>query len=82
MTPQEILNEIHKLPPVERKEVFDTLAEEITEVETEDLLIQKALFDAGLLREIRTSRSGRVAEFKPIEIEGEPISETIIRERR
>ena len=38
MTPQEIINEIHKLPPVERKEVFDTLAEEITEVGSNQLL--------------------------------------------
>lgn len=82
MTPQEIINEIQKLPPVERKEVLDSLSEELNKTETEDLRIQKALFDAGLLREIRTARSGKVADFKPIEIEGEPISETIIRERR
>ena len=59
-----------------------TPQEIISEAETEDLRIQKALFDAGLLREIRTNRSGKVADFKPIEIEGEPLSETIIRERR
>ena len=82
MTPQEILNEIHKLPPVERKEVLDSLSEELNEGEAEDLRIQKALFDAGLLREIRLNRSGKVADFKPIEIEGEPLSETIMRERR
>ena len=59
-----------------------TPQEIISEAETEDLRIQKALFDAGLLREIRTNRSGKVDDFKPIEIEGEPLSETIIRERR
>lgn len=82
MTPQEFLNEFYKMPPVERKEVLDSLSENLSEAETEDLRLQKALFDAGLLREIRTARSGKVADFKPIEIEGEPISETIMRERR
>ena len=82
MTPQEFLNEFYKMPPVERKEVLDSLSENLSEVETEDLRLQKALFDAGLLREIRTARSGKVADFKPIEIEGEPLSETIMRERR
>jgi hypothetical protein len=82
MTPQEIIKEIQKLPSVERKEILDTLSEEISDDADEDLRVQKALFDAGLLREIRTARSGKVADFKPIEIEGEPLSETIMRERR
>ena len=82
MTPQEILNEIYKLPPTERKEILESLSEELTEDEAEDLRIQKALFDAGLLREIKSPRRRKTGDFEPIKIEGEPLSETIIRERR
>ncbi len=82
MTPQEIINEIQKLPPIERKEILDSLSEELTEAEAEDLRLQKALFDAGLLREIKSPRHRKMGDFKPIEIKGEPLSETIIRERR
>jgi len=82
MTPQELLNEFYKMPSVEQKEVLDSLSESASDAQAEDLRIQKALFEARLLREIRLSRSGKVAEFKPIEVEGEPVSETIIRERR
>ena len=82
MTPQEIINEIQKLPPIERKEILDSLSEELTEAEAEDLRLQKALFDAGLLREIKSPRRRKMGDFKPIEIKGEPLSETIIRERR
>ena len=46
--------------------------------------LQRRLFAAGLLSEIRPS--DRVAtgteEFTPVPIQGEPLSETVIRERR
>ena len=82
MTPQEIINEIQKLPPIEQKEVRDSLSETSNEAENEDLRIQKALFNAGLLREIKSPRRRRMGDFEAIEIKGEPLSETIIRERR
>ncbi len=75
MTPQEIIKEIYKLPPTERKEILDSL-------ESEDLRVQKSLFEAGLLREIKPPRQRRIGDFPAVKIEGEPISETIIRERR
>ena len=81
MTPQEIINEIRKLPPVERKEILDSLSEESNEGETEDLLIQKALFDTGLLREIKSPRRRGMGDFEAIKIEGKPLSETIIEDR-
>ncbi len=80
MTSTEILNEINKLPTAERQKIVDSLTEK--DEESIDLRLQKALYEDGLLREIRTTKSNKVADFKPIEIEGEPISETIIRERR
>ncbi|MCY7375368.1 MAG: hypothetical protein LH472_05285 [Pyrinomonadaceae bacterium] len=82
MTPQEFLNEFYKMPPVEQKEVLETLSEELSEAQAEDLRIQKALFDAGLLREIKSPRRRRLGDFKAVKIEGKPISETIIEDRR
>lgn len=83
MTPQEILKEINNLPPTEQKEVFDSLRENsIGMAESEDLRVQKSLFEAGLLREIKPPRQNRIGDFPAIKVEGEPVSETIIRERR
>lgn len=82
MTPQEFVNEFYKMPPVERKEILETISEELTEAQAEDLRVQTALFDAGLLREIKSPRRRRLGDFKAIEIEGKPISESIIEDRR
>ncbi len=83
MTPQEIINEIYKLPPPEQKELFDSLTKKSDDLtESEDFQIQKTLFEAGLLREIKPPRQRRIGDFPAIKIEGEPLSETIIRERR
>ncbi len=81
MTPQEIINEIHKLPPTERKEILDSLSEKLTVGEEEDLRVQRTLFDAGLLREIKSPRRRRTGDFEAIKIEGKPFSETIIEDR-
>src|SRR5436309_1272480 len=56
----------------------------LTEEEVADQELQSRLFEAGLLSEIKPPR--RVATgtewFTPIPIQGEPLSETVIRERR
>jgi hypothetical protein len=82
MTPQELLNEFYKMPPVEQKEVLDALPESLSEAEAEDLRVQTALFEAGLLREIKSPRRRRMGDFEAIKIEGKPLSETIIEDRR
>ena len=82
MTPQELIHEFYKMPPVEQKEVLDTLSEDLSEAEAEDLRIQKALFEAGLLREIKSPRRRKIGDFEAIKIEGKPLSETIIEDRR
>jgi hypothetical protein len=56
----------------------------LTEEELADQEAQRRLLAAGIISEIKPSR--RVAtgteQFTPIVIQGEPLSETIIRERR
>ena len=56
----------------------------LTPAEEADLKLQKRLFEVGVLSEIKPpSRISNDDEpFVPIEIEGEPLSETIIRDRR
>jgi hypothetical protein len=56
----------------------------LSEEELADQEAQRRLFEAGLLSEIKPPRrvSTGTEEFTPIVITGEPISETVIRERR
>jgi hypothetical protein len=56
----------------------------LTADELADQEAQRRLFEAGLLSEIKTWRrvSTGTEEFVPIVIKGEPLSETVIRERR
>ena len=82
MTSTEILNEINKLPDSERQKVIDSLKNSETEEESIDLRLQKMLYEDGLLREIKPHRQRRIGDFPAIKIEGEPVSEMIIRERR
>ena len=81
MTPQEILNEIYRLPFPEQKQISDCLSEYLSE-DSIELRLQRALFEKGLLREIKTSRRSELGNFKPIKIKGKSLSETIIEERR
>jgi len=56
----------------------------LTDEELADQELQRRLFEAGLLSEIKPSRriSTGTEQFIPIVIKGEPLSETVIRERR
>lgn len=56
----------------------------LIEEEAGDQHLQRQLFEAGILHEIKPARwiATGTDEFKPISIEGEALSETIIRERR
>ncbi|MFI5456932.1 MAG: hypothetical protein ACHRXM_15915 [Isosphaerales bacterium] len=56
----------------------------LTAEELADQEAQRRLLAAGVIREIKPSRriSTATERFAPISIQGEPLSETIIRERR
>lgn len=83
MTPQEIINEIQKLPPAQRKEVLDNIASDlpenggISEAETAERLLAN-----GVIREIPEQWNKPDEDFEPIDIQGKPLSETIIEGRR
>lgn len=86
MTTTEILNEIYRLPINQRKEIKEKLSKDLkgnieqTPQMSEKEFLQK-LFEEGIITHIPEGITDEEDDFEPIEIEGEPISETIIRDR-
>ena len=87
MTPQEIIKEIYKLPPFEQERIAESVLKnqdesnraksQMTEAEFAEYLLAK-----GVIRRVPQVITEEEDNFKPIKIMGEPLSETIIRERR
>lgn len=83
MTTVEILNEIYKLPLNEQTNVKKSLFEKSqTENESANRELWQKLFEEGVITHIPNGLPDEDDDFEPVEIDGEPISETIIRERR
>ena len=87
MSAQELFSEIQKLPIVEQRHLFQKLArslrEEPRESNSEDE-VQRILFEKGIIGNIPDSSAytDEDEDFEPIEVVGEPLSETIIEERQ
>lgn len=84
MSLQEVLNEIYKMPLSEQQKIVETLSLKIKEqgasISTEE--VYRNLFDKGLITHIPKGLGNEKDDFELLEIEGEPLSETIVRERR
>lgn len=78
MTPQEIVKEINKLPPMQQKEVIDSFSPNnfISEAEVAEYFLAK-----GIIKEIPKDWDKPDSDFEPIEIKGKPLSETVIEDR-
>lgn len=92
-TVEEILNAVKDLPPQEQAEVKRRLegllaeadqapADETREAGDLDQRIQRALYEAGLISEIKPRVKRPRERRPPIKIKGKPLSETIIEDRR
>lgn len=92
MTPTEVLNEIQKLPLDEARQVANKLNSYLREKEAiltdkdieqcEDEF-EQYLLAKGIITSIPTrNETDEDDRFEPIEFEGDPLSEMIIRERR
>lgn len=88
MTPAEVLQEIQKMPLPEQRQIFVKLAECLNQFEQTDLDPNEEKFILGLKRKgIISEIPSRLPDnesrrhFKRIEVKGEPLSETIIKER-
>ena len=89
MTPTEVLEEIRKMPPAEKRELLRELSGDIAEPELNGYSEKEKKFIASMKRKGIISQvplglpdPGWRRGFKPITVTGEPMSETIIRERR
>jgi hypothetical protein len=88
MTPTEVLTEIQKMPLADRRRILEELSEPIIQAESADTSAKEKSFVNGLKRKgLVTETPLRLPDdefrrrFERIEVKGEPISETIIKER-
>ncbi len=89
-TAEQVISTIQHLPPNEQVRVWDWLREHPPQIDnriSNDEEFKARLFEQlmkdGLLSEVAPGLTDEeYDETQPIEIEGEPLSETIIRERR
>ena len=94
MTANDVLTEIRKLNLAEARDVAERLANYLREQESAALVaeetearedeFERQLLAKGLIDNIptRDKTDEEFDKFEPIDVEGEPLSETIIRERR
>jgi hypothetical protein len=87
MTTTEILSQIEKLSPAEKRQLLEMLDQELNQNQS-DMDWREKEFAQNLLRRgiisempLRLPDDEFRQNFKPVEIKGEPLSETIIRER-
>lgn len=80
---EKVVDEVKALTPEEQVHVRDLINELLLTPDEIDRQLQQRLFRAGLVSEIKPPRSSLPElNFKPIEVKGKPVSETIIEERR
>ena len=85
---EQIIEAIQQLLPSEQEEILRWLKErdltvnkKASEAELE-AEVDRMLLARGHIQELPVGLTDEEDDFEPIEIEGEPLSETIIRERR
>jgi hypothetical protein len=93
-TVEEIVNAVKDLPPPEQAEVRRRLEGLLTQSDQADVpdetlqagdldqRLQRALYEAGLVSEIKPRVKRPRVRRPPIKIKGKPLSETIIEDRR
>ena len=81
-----VLTDIRALEPEELRSVERVIHDQLRAAEygysREEWLAMQALTAAGLLKEIKPRRRGRVGAHAPVPIQGQPLSETVVEERR
>ncbi len=88
MTLTEVLSEIQKMPPTQKRQLLLELTEQLAQAEPTDLNAKEKKFVTGLRQKglvtelpLRLPDDEVRRSFKRIEVKGEPVSETIIKER-
>ncbi|MEB3215353.1 MAG: hypothetical protein VKN72_03700 [Nostocales cyanobacterium 94392] len=80
----EILAQLKSLEMVELQQLNQAVQERLTsqQVTSEQAAFHQALLESGLVRQIKMPSLRKNCERRLFEIQGQPISETIIQERR
>ena len=83
-TLDQIVKEIKTLAPDERRQLREMLDAMMVPAEEEDKrkALHQALRAAGLVTQVRQPRATDTPHRRRIEVQGKPVSETIIEERR
>jgi hypothetical protein len=83
VTVEQILTEAKTLSRDEQQQLRDTLDAWLRSEPPEEQL-EHLLYDAGLLREIRSAGAATVSSSRcpPVNVRGQPVSATLIEERR
>jgi hypothetical protein len=81
MTPQEIINEIQKLPPAQKKEIIDSVSQDNQTMSEDEF--EQLLFAEGIIGNIPNldEYTDEDEDFEPIKISGKPTSEIVIEDR-
>jgi len=87
MTPTEVLKELRKMPLEARRLVHDELHDELLEQSDTDERpnpLIRSMMEKGNITELPRKERDSIERrnFKRISVSGEPVSETIIKERR
>ena len=83
---EQVVQAIRELEPAEQMRLFEFLSESLplpslTEEEWEQEMLQEGVLD-HIPRKMTPEEIEAYRRYQPVEIKGEPLSETIIRERR
>ena len=87
MTPQEILRTVRRLPPENQREVLEALQNEVggqAESTVSERVVQRLLFERGVIGNLpnEIEYTDDLDDFEPVALEGTPLSESVIEERR
>jgi hypothetical protein len=83
MSVEEIVTAIEALPADDKMRVRAELEKRLSaDLDARKRAFHEALLASGLVLEIKAPRRSEEKPFRPIEVKGKPLSETIIEERR
>ncbi|HAA33434.1 MAG TPA: hypothetical protein DCE56_44065 [Cyanobacteria bacterium UBA8553] len=83
-TLNQILNQLETLELQELQQLHQTIQKYLADQEEIDrqAVFHQALINAGLVKQIKPPSYDSITERRLIQVEGKPVSETIIEERR
>jgi hypothetical protein len=80
----QILDQLKTLEPFELQQLSQAIQTYLSDSETaaNQTAFHQSLIESGLVRQIKTPTFEHRAQQQPIRVQGEPVSQTIIEERR